>query len=312
MEKTCKKLNFHMHLTKLKSCLSVVNGNSMLPFIFPPFPNHFLNLTLYFSYFSPSDVQIQSFVFVMAEEENRHLAYLEDMYEDRKGQKKVKVRWFHHNQEVMGVISLRNSHPKEVFITPYAQVISVECVDGPAIVLTREHYEKCVPVIPHDLLARVHLCFRQFKSNRVKPFKLNKLRGYYDQPIFSCVGPDYLEVEEFRPGENVKVGAKRTRSCRGRQMLPYKASCRDLRYNMLSRKMIFGKYVENQIWGKQLFKANEKIELLCQDSGIRGCWFRCTVLQVARRQIKVQYDDVKDEDGRGNLEVCIRTGFRLS
>ncbi|KAM7498987.1 hypothetical protein LguiA_023401 [Lonicera macranthoides] len=256
-------------------------------------------------------IAIQSFVFVMAEEDNRHLAYLEDMYEDRKGQKKVKVRWFHHNQEVLGVISLRNSHPKEVFITPYAQVISVECVDGPAIVLTREHYEKCLPVIPHDLLARVHLCFRQFKSNRVKPFKLNKLRGYYDQPIFSCVGPDYLEVEEFSPGENVKVGAKRTRSCRGRQMLPYKASCRDLRYNMLSRKMIFRKHVENQVWDKQLFKANEKIELLCQDSGIRGCWFRCTVLQVARRQIKVQYDDVKDEDGCGNLEEWV-PAFRLA
>lgn len=251
-------------------------------------------------------IAIQSFVFVMAEKENRHLAYLEDMYEDRKGQKKVKVRWFHYNQEVMGVVSLRNAHPKEVFITPYAQVISVECVDGPAVILTREHYEKCEASLPHDLLARVHLCSRQFKSNRVKAFKLSKLRGYFDQPIFSFLDSDFFEAEELGLGDNVKVGTKRSRSCRGRQVLP----CG--RQNMmLSRKLVSRKYVERHPWDNPLFKAKEKIELLCQDSGIRGCWFRCTVLQISRRQIKVQYDDVEDEDGCGNLEEWI-PAFRLA
>ena len=81
-------------------------------------------------------------VHVMAKGENQNLAYLEDMYEDKKGQKTVKVRWFHHNLEVKGVISLRNPHPKEVFMTPYAQVISGKCVDGLATHQTREHYEK--------------------------------------------------------------------------------------------------------------------------------------------------------------------------
>jgi len=67
------------------------------------------------------------------------------LYENRRGQKKVKVRWFHHNEEVKGAIPVRNPHPREVFITSYSQVISAECVDGPAAVLTREHYEKCTP-----------------------------------------------------------------------------------------------------------------------------------------------------------------------
>lgn len=244
----------------------------------------------------------------MAEEDSRHLAYLEDMYEDRKGQKKVKVRWFHHNQEVEGVISLRNPHPKEVFITPYTQVISVECVDGPAMVLTREHYEKCVAIFPHNLLGRVHLCFRQFKSKNVKPFKLSKLHGYFDQPIFSCLDPDFFEDREFSPGDNIKLGTKRTRSCRYRQIIPYEPSNQNLKYGMSRRRLNSHKYGEyKHPWHSPLYKSSEKIELLCQDSGIRGCWFRCTVLQVSERMIRVQYDDVKNEDGCGNLKVCFGT-----
>ncbi|CAH1428758.1 unnamed protein product [Lactuca virosa] len=260
-------------------------------------------------------IAVQSFVFVMAEEEKRHLAYLEDMYEDRKGQKKVKVRWFHHNQEVQAVVTLRNSHPKEVFITPYAQVISVECVDGPAIVMTHEHYEKCMSILPEDLLTRVHHCSRQFKNNRVKPFKLSKLCGYFDQPIFSILDTDYLEDEEnnnnnnsFGDKDNVKLGVKRPRSLRGRQVMqsePHSVSM-NVKYEMLRRRLI-PKYVKNREFASDnlVFKVDEKIELLCQDSGIRGCWFRCTVLQVSRRQLKVQYDDLNDEDGGGNLEEWV-------
>ncbi|KAM4092205.1 hypothetical protein ACB094_06G020500 [Castanea mollissima] len=243
-------------------------------------------------------IAIQSFVLVMAKGENHYLAYLEDMYEDKRGQKKVKVRWFHYNQEVKGVVPVRNPHPKEVFFTPYAQVISAECVDGPATVLTREHYEKCVASFPHALLARVHLCYRQFRSNRVKPFDLSKLRGYFDQPILSCLGPDPSvrpesichslngeEEERFSAGDDVKLGAKRTRSG--------------------SRRLLSLKRIECPPWYTSPFKVDEKIELLCQDSGIRGCWFRCNVLQVSRKQMKVRYDDVQDEDGCGNLEEWI-------
>ncbi|KAI8552991.1 hypothetical protein RHMOL_Rhmol06G0310500 [Rhododendron molle] len=240
-------------------------------------------------------IAIHSFVFVMAEEGNHYLAYIEDMYEDRKEQKKVKVRWFHRTQEIKRVISLRNPHPKEVFITPYAQVISVECVDGSAIVLAPEDYEKCLAGFPSTLVARLHLCYRQFKSNRVKPFKLSKLRGYFDQPIFSCLDPEF-DDEELSPGDNVQVGVRRARRAREWQMLTYESSFRNLK----RRRLI-----------SHNFKVDEKVELLCQDSGIRGCWFRCTVLQVSQRQLKVQYDDLKDEDGCGNLEEWV-PAFRLA
>ncbi|KAI7734417.1 hypothetical protein M8C21_004066 [Ambrosia artemisiifolia] len=260
-------------------------------------------------------IAVQSFVYVMTVEEKRNLAYLEDMYEDRKGQKKVKVRWFHHNQEVQAAITLKSPHPKEVFITPYAQVISAECVDGLALVLARKHYDKCVDTLPEDLLSRVHLCLRQFKNNRVKPFKLTKLCGYFNQPVFSVLDTYFIEDEENSPSDAVKLGVKRPRSSRGRQM----PSCdmsnidmsnMDVKYEILRRKLI-PKYVKNQGSNAMLLKVNEKIELLCLDSGIRGCWFRCTILQVTKKQIKVKYDDLKEEGGSGNLEERV-PAFRLA
>ncbi|KZV36209.1 hypothetical protein F511_14227 [Dorcoceras hygrometricum] len=251
-----------------------------------------------------TSIAVQSFVLVMAEKESRYIAYVEDMYEDRKCQKKVKVRWFHHNKEVRGVVSLRNPHPKEVFITPYIQVISAECIDGPAVVLSREHYEKCLGVFPGDMLRRMHFCFRQFKSNRVKPFKLSNLRGYFDQSIFSCFSPDFFE-EEYSSEDDVKVGAKRNRSCRENQKTAYDLSYQKLKYDVLSKEQSFLKHVEDQLPCSPVFRLNEKIEFLCQDSGIRGCWFRCSVLEFSKKQIKILYDDVKDEDSCSNLEEWI-------
>ncbi|KAJ6700321.1 AGENET DOMAIN-CONTAINING PROTEIN-RELATED [Salix purpurea] len=53
------------------------------------------------------------------------------------------------------------------------------------------------------------------------------------------------------------------------------------------------------------FRVNEKIEMLCQDSGIRGCWFRCKVLQSSQKHLKVQYEDVQYVEGSGNLEEWV-------
>ncbi|KAE8704306.1 hypothetical protein F3Y22_tig00110458pilonHSYRG00467 [Hibiscus syriacus] len=179
---------------------------------------------------SGTAIAVQSFVFVMAKGENRYLSYLEDMYEDKRGQKKVKVRWFHHTKEVKGVIPVMNPHPKEVFITPYSQVISAECVDGLASVLTREHYEKCTAVFPDALLARAHVCSRHLSS----------------EPDFTSLGLNE-EEDELSTGVNVKLGNKMSR---------------------------------NNSSSNQSFTSSKK-------------------------QITVQYYDVHDEDGYGNLEEWI-------
>ncbi|KAI4374812.1 hypothetical protein MLD38_012762 [Melastoma candidum] len=213
-------------------------------------------------------IAVHSFVFVMGKGENHYLAYLEDMYEDKRGQKKVKVRWFHYSEEVKVVTPIKNPHAKEVFITQCAQVISAECVDGPASILSREHFSKCCCFVSCTAFQSPHV-LPAVQKQPVKPFDLTKLRGYFNQPILSCLflspmqkpdsewnGQNSCEDNELTSGDDVKVGGKRAKTSRG-------------------------------------------------DSGIRGCWFRCTILRVAHRQLRVRYDDVKDEDGIANIEEWI-------
>lgn len=268
----------------------------------------------------------------MAEEERHYLGYLEDMYEDKKGQKKVKVRWFHHGQEVKHVFPQLNPQEGEVFITPHVQVISAECVNGPAIVLTPMHYEKYLAAAPHTSLSEIHMCFRQFKNNKLKPFALTKLRGYSNQSVLSCLDSPILskrkakchelhtEVGEyFTQYDPLKSSNKRNRSSTGYQGLekgfsnlqisaPLNAmtKCEPKQPSLklkLSRKTMGIKVIGPKPQYQLSFMVDEKIEVLCQDSGIRGCWFRCKILNTSQRQLKVQYDDLLDVDGPEKLEV---------
>ncbi|KAH0713905.1 hypothetical protein KY289_009864 [Solanum tuberosum] len=56
---------------------------------------------------------------------------------------------------------------------------------------------------------------------------------------------------------------------------------------------------------KLSFEVDDNLEVLCNDSGMRGCWFRCKVLQVSQKRLKVQYDDIQDCDGPEKLEEWI-------
>ncbi|PHT99556.1 hypothetical protein BC332_29344 [Capsicum chinense] len=56
---------------------------------------------------------------------------------------------------------------------------------------------------------------------------------------------------------------------------------------------------------KLSFEAGDNIEVLCQDSGMRGCWFRCKILRVSEKSLKVQYDDILDCDAPEKLEEWI-------
>jgi len=266
----------------------------------------------------------------MAEEENHYLGYLEDMYEDKKRQKKVKVRWFHHGREVKQVIPQLNLEEGEVFITPHVQVISAECVNGPAIVLTPKHYEKYLTAVPHTSLSEIHMCFRQFKNNRLKPFTLTKLRGYSNQPVLSCLNSPILskrkakceksqtdDDENFTQDDPLRSSNKRIRSSKDQifekgfsglqvsvptnEMTKCRPKYPSLKLK-LSRKTVGIKVIGPK--PKLPFQVGAKIEVLCQDSGIRGCWFRCKILSVSPRLLKVQYDDLLDIEGPQKLEVC--------
>ncbi|URD87401.1 Agenet domain [Musa troglodytarum] len=269
-------------------------------------------------------VIVHSFVLVMSEEENRYLAYLEDMYENKKGEKKVKVRWFHQNQEFACAIPAPAPHPSEVFITPFSQVISAECVDDIAVVLTPEHYEKCLDSL--SSAAGVRLCFRQYIKNKFKLFDLRTLRGYFNQAILSRMGI----CDESGKGEaeigyspiKEHVGHRRTRFVKVQEkflaqhfgteisgLLGHITTCQpayqNLEYDLLVRRPLSMKFVGPRNWLMPPFEVGEKIEHLCQDSGIRGCWFKCTVLRLSLKKLKVRYDDVQNVDGYGNLEEWV-------
>ncbi|KAJ1291809.1 hypothetical protein BS78_02G345300 [Paspalum vaginatum] len=262
-------------------------------------------------------ISTHTFVLVLSEEESRYLAYLEDMYEDKKGQKKVKVRWFHQNQEFACAIPPPPPHPCEVFITPFTQVISVECVDDIATVLTPDHYEKCSKALPTSSLVGTRFCFRQYNKNKFKHFDLRTLRGYFSQAaVLSLKIPAGSEKD----GENCMPGKDKfpkqlerlyskclgTKICRGPQADSIPS------YQILSNEQTPGKHLSIKFIGPQnqrvqTYNAGDRLEILSQDSGIIGCWFRCTVLKSCanHNKLKVQYDDLQNADDNGRLEEMV-------
>ncbi|CAI0374337.1 unnamed protein product [Linum tenue] len=257
-------------------------------------------------------IPVHSFVFVLAEEEHHYLGYLEDMYEDKKGKKKVKLRWFYRSQEINTLIPQLNPHPREVVITSHVQVISAECIDSSATVLTPWHYEKYVAVA--DLSSpssspAVHMCFRQLKNNKLKPFALTKLNGYSKQSVVASLGEcnDQLAYEDvIRVRANDKRKSTSSNVAIGiHQPIEIKAMFPKLKFR-LSRRTTNGRdFVAPQLPSPVMFKVGDEIELLCEDSGIRGCWFRCKVLEASKKRLKVQYLDVLDVETDINLEEWV-------
>lgn len=268
-------------------------------------------------------INAHSFVLVMSEEENQYLAYLEDMYEDKKGQKKVKVRWFHQDQEFDCTIPPPAPHRNEVFITPYSQVISAECVDDVAIILTPDHYEKFLATSPYSFSCGLRFCFRQYNKKKFRFFDLTTLGGYFNQPVLSFLEVCSVSGEQLRNGCDIKhVGSKRMTYVKSHKRIlndhlhikmssdantteKFWPACSNLGCNLTTRRPLSVKFIGPRNLPKPPFKSDDKIELLCQDSGIRGCWFKCTILRVSRMRLKVRYDNVKNEDDSGNLEEWV-------
>lgn len=275
-------------------------------------------------------IYVHSFVYIMAEEENHYLGYLEDMYEDKKRQKRVKVRWFHRGQEVKHVIPELDLHEGEVFITPNVQVISAECINGPATVLTPKHYEKYKAELLRTSSSEIHVCSRQLKNNKLKPFALTKLSGYSNQPILSGLNcpslpkrkadcPKFEDGGNFTQDDSLRSSNKRNRSSveysvaeKGSSGLQNSSLMNEMpngvpKYPSLKLKLsrnTMGKGIEPK--PELPFKVNDKVEFLSQDSGIRGCWFRCTILYASHKKLKVLYDDIMDAvDEEEHLEEWI-------
>ncbi|GFQ06964.1 hypothetical protein PHJA_002840500 [Phtheirospermum japonicum] len=253
-------------------------------------------------------ISAQDFVYVLAEENKRLVAYLDDMYEDTRGNKMVVVRWFHKIDEVGFVLS-PNYNDREIFFSLCLQDLSIECIDGLATVLSPEHYDKFT-----DDAARMGLlpfvCYRQFDNDEVKSFDVTRIKGYWKQEILKNINKNktssLVDAHEFRPSKRVRW----SKSPDNRETIEEASlqvsggTCVDFKGDVKMGRLRESNGTPAKI--EQFLTLGSEVEVLSQDSGIRGCWFRASIIKKHKDKVKLQYKDVKDAiDESKNLEEWI-------
>ncbi|GFP80492.1 hypothetical protein PHJA_000192600 [Phtheirospermum japonicum] len=181
----------------------------------------------------------------------------------------VRLRPFLFGEDIEALIPQLNPQSREVFITSTEQEISVKHVDGPAQVLTPSHFNKCTAARPQSL---AFMCHREFKNNSVKPFGLSKLRGYSAQPFTSAM--------ESRFDQPIVCGlpAGQGAVTKGKRVAKDVTTIRErLKSKLASKELVATKLPDSRA---------ENVEILSQDSGMRGCWFRCKVLHSSQKLLK--------------------------
>ncbi|CAK9859750.1 unnamed protein product [Sphagnum jensenii] len=256
-------------------------------------------------------ISIHNFVYVLTEED-RHIAYVEDMYEDKKMRKKLRVRWFHKTNELPCKIPPPAPLAREVFFTSFPQVLSVECVDGLATVLSPEHFEKCLSLLPAEAAPQLHVCSRQLdNSDGLKPFSIHEVKGYWHQQILSSVGLGLSPVVQSGDAADLPTGVSSPATCSNSEGavacgdLLHGCSPADPRPSSTGRGGDKGEEGVSSIERHVFFEVGDRVEMLCQDSGLRGCWFKGVVTRRVSRRLKIQYEELQNEDGEGNLEEWI-------
>ncbi|XWS64322.1 hypothetical protein CRYUN_Cryun06bG0176400 [Craigia yunnanensis] len=228
-------------------------------------------------------ISIHDFVYVLAEEDKRLVAYLEDLYEDSRGNKMVVVRWFHNIDEV----------------------------DGLATVLSPVHFKKFLNEATHTRLDPF-VCCKQFENDDVKPFDVTQVKGYWKQdilrymyslsPLNDCVSRQQRTGDQ-KTDWNVDDGVRimpRKRYCQSKDDDVYThysgsresmdASCADVQdfqsskngtesFSSSGGRSRFLFTDEAKQYSSQHLKVGSQVEVLAQDSGMRGYWFRARIIK---------------------------------
>ncbi|ESR50924.1 hypothetical protein CICLE_v10030866mg [Citrus x clementina] len=253
------------------------------------------------------------------------------MYEDSRGNKMVVVRWFHKIDEV-GIFLPHNFNDREIFFSLCLQDLSIECIDGLATVLSPQHFEKFMNEVTYPQL-QPFICDKQFENDDVKPFDITLVKGYWRQEIirhlFTFTSPKNCsssqqpfdgqraekivnDVVETRP-------KKRLRQSKDADVCDYTnrkeamdAACMDLKTSTKSSvddgvgtlagvgaaALLSKKEADPS---SQYLKVGSHVEVLSQDSGMRGCWYRASVIKKHKDKVKVRYNDVQDAADEVNL-----------
>ncbi|KAF3792538.1 hypothetical protein EJ110_NYTH08438 [Nymphaea thermarum] len=281
-------------------------------------------------------ITVHDFVFVMSEENRRLVAYLEDMYEDSRGNKMVVVRWFNNADEV-GIVSPPRFSDREIFFSLCLQDLSVECVDGLATVLSSQHFEKYLNEA-RETRCEPFVCRRLVDGADFKPFDMTQLQGYWNQKIlrhmYSSPARSFLKPlspSYFNQGEEATNNTNKSKSkVKDGLSLEWKSQApnlsrkgngsvtaveiEDLGRTPIANRTEVGvgnggsaatRKITNKQKPQQQFSTGCQIEVLSQDSGIRGCWFRAVILKRHGEKVKVQYQDLLDADETGKLEEWV-------
>ncbi|KAJ0256238.1 Aproteint and bromo-adjacent y [Hirschfeldia incana] len=238
-------------------------------------------------------VSVNDFVYVLAEQHKRLIAYLEDLYEDSKGNKMVVVRWFHKADEV-GIVLIDDANDREIFFSHCLQDIKIECIDGLASVLCPQHYEELLKVPMH--FQRVpFFCQKLYGDDGIEPYDITQLQGYWRQEVLR-----YLNVSIPMSGECVQplgtdpaTGASLAGSV-GIRSKKRSRSADDIKSDLEASDASLCKDAEYGL--SHIIKKGSLVEVLSQDSGIRGCWLIALVVKKHKDKVKVQYQDIMDAD----------------
>ncbi|XP_010551277.1 PREDICTED: uncharacterized protein LOC104821945 [Tarenaya hassleriana] len=270
-------------------------------------------------------VSVNDFVYVLAEQNKRLIAYLEDIYEDSKGSKMVLVRWFHKTDEV-GIVLPHNVNDREIFFSLCLQDINIECIDGLATVLSLQHYEKFQKEFMHGQPV-VFFCRKLYEDDVIKPYNIAQLKGYWRQEMLR-----YLNVTASKSGEGAQepsnelgigaagVNCGEVRLRKRRRSSPVESLNTSLANGLQVDCKGSLDCVNLDAWpapktqeeakpsSSQYIKKGSFVEILSQDSGIRGCWFKALIIKKHKDKVKVQYQDIQDaEDESKKLEEWIVT-----
>ncbi|KAJ8539200.1 hypothetical protein K7X08_013452 [Anisodus acutangulus] len=266
-------------------------------------------------------VSVHEFVYVLAEEDKKLVTYLDDIYEDSRGNRMVVVRWFHKIDEV-GIVLPNNYNDREIFFSLCLQTLSIECIDGLVSVLSPQHYEKFLSEVRHTQV-KPFVCRWQFDNDDLQPFDITQIKGYWYQDIMKYLS--FQSSARIQPAcDGLKGGGhdidssgsrpkKRLRLTKAGDM--YKLSTqrketsecdlKDVNSGLKGRPDVTLP-AKDVVEHSRCFTIGAQVEILSQDSGIRNCWLRAMIIKKHKNKVKVQYQDIKDADDEAkNLEEWV-------
>eukprot|EP00252_Welwitschia_mirabilis_P027024 TRINITY_DN90_c0_g1_i19.p1 TRINITY_DN90_c0_g1~~TRINITY_DN90_c0_g1_i19.p1 ORF type:complete len:348 (-),score=41.56 TRINITY_DN90_c0_g1_i19:1146-2189(-) len=232
------------------------------------------------------------------------------MFEDVTGGKFVRVRWFSRNTDILENIPPPSPHAKELFLTSHREVIAVDRVDGHATVLSGGHFEDCFSKLREGATGDCYLCFRHIDNDVIKPLNICRMEGYWRQKALSSDDSYSVKVDTFSGCKDFKEVQDTELDATFRK--GFRKSKRSRRQNT-SEQNDKGETIADKLKSCRSSKSDtfsdfnngDNIEVLSQDSGIRGCWFRCQIIDKEAHTLKVRYEDVLNDDESDKLEEWV-------